>query len=145
MQSTLIQPKKSLKTKACVYIHLKDIHESIKKILGELLAGLAHLNIEVIFDEDESFESALEKIDMMLVLNEDEKLLQKAWKEGIVTITKPFSGSVVDYNPNTEKGNSFIFNNLNEWEVFAAIVRALETYKFPYDWKFIQRSCRQSV
>jgi len=39
-----------------------------------------------------------------------------------------------DYNPVMEKGDGFYFKNRTKWEVFAAIVRALETYRFPYDW-----------
>lgn len=128
-----------------IYVYLKDVRESVKKILGNLLEGLAHLDLKVIFDEEEPLETALEKANMLLILNQDKKMLKKAWENGIVTITDKFADEIADYNPNNETGNSFTFENLNEWEVFAAIVRALETYKFPYDWKFISRSCRKAV
>ncbi|MDB4978678.1 MAG: starch synthase [Candidatus Peribacteria bacterium] len=46
-----------------------------------------------------------------------------------------------DYNPVEESGNSFIYTKENPWLCFAAIVRAVETFKFPYDWKTIQKHC----
>lgn len=45
-----------------------------------------------------------------------------------------------DYNPNHESGNGFIFREFSPWSIFAATVRALETFKFPYDWQNIVRS-----
>ena len=139
------EPKKSQSNTPAIYIYLQDIHESIKIILGDLFEGLAHLDVKVIFDEEEPLETALEKANMILILNQDKKLLKKAWENGVVTITNKFTNEIADYNPNNETGNSFIFENFNEWEIFAAVVRALETYKFPYDWKFISRSCKKSV
>ena len=141
-QETIEKPE--LKTPV-IYIYLKDVHESVKKILGSLFEGLAHLDLKVIFDEEDPLESALEKANMMLILNQDKKLLKRAWENGVVTITNKFTDTIADYNPNKETGNSFTFENFNEWEIFAAIVRALETYKFPYDWKFISRSCKKTV
>ncbi len=53
-----------------------------------------------------------------------------------------------DYHPNHETGNSFIYTKTNSWSIFAALVRAVETFKFPYDWQGIVRhglSCEVSV
>jgi hypothetical protein len=150
MQTYLTQdktqsPKVQANKVATIYVYLKNIRDNVKKILGPILEGLAHLDINVVFSEEIPLEKALSQCDMMLVLNEEEELLKKAWSQGVVTITNSFNKNIVNYNPNTEKGNSFTFENCNQWEVFAAIVRALETYKFPYDWKFISRTCRRSV
>ncbi len=49
-----------------------------------------------------------------------------------------------DYNPKTEKGNSFIFNEKSPWSLFASIIRATESFKFPYDWKNIQKNCMET-
>ncbi|MBI2453566.1 hypothetical protein HYV58_00100, partial [Candidatus Peregrinibacteria bacterium] len=40
-----------------------------------------------------------------------------------------------NYNPLQEKGNGFYFKNANVWEIFAAVVRAAETYQFSSDWE----------
>lgn len=56
-------------------------------------------------------------------------------KNGCVPIAKLDGDSTIDYNPLKEKGNGFYFKNPTKWEIFAAVVRALETYQFPYDWE----------
>jgi starch synthase len=47
--------------------------------------------------------------------------------------------SVKDYNPNQETGNAFVFEKATQWHCFGALVRALETHRFPFDWRTIQR------
>ena len=37
----------------------------------------------------------------------------------------------------------FMFEKITVWHAFAAVVRALETYRFPFDWKTIQKHCMQ--
>jgi len=113
------------------------------EVYNTLREGLKHLNAQVITEED--FENGLKQAHMAVILDENMDLIKKAWENGVVTITSKFNETIEDYNPNTESGNAFVFENANEWEVFAAVVRATETYKFPYDWKFIVRSCKSSV
>ncbi len=50
-----------------------------------------------------------------------------------------------DYNPIQESGNAFISNPQTSWTWYAALVRAIETYKLPYDWKTIQKHCMDTV
>jgi hypothetical protein len=138
-----VTPKKRTKVPT-VLLAMAHISEDIKnEVIETLEEGLSHLNINILMDE--TSELALEKSHVVVLFGKDENLLKKAWKEGVVPITQAFDGSIVDYNPNTESGNAFIYENANHWEVFAAIVRACETYKFPYDWKFIVRSCTKSA
>ena len=40
-----------------------------------------------------------------------------------------------------EDGNAFTYDQLTHWHCFAAAVRAIETYRFPYDFKTIQKHC----
>ena len=44
-----------------------------------------------------------------------------------------------NYHPNEETGNSFTYPSTNPWDIFMALVRAHETYRFPYDWQHIVR------
>ncbi len=46
----------------------------------------------------------------------------------------------IEYDPTGEQGNSFYFCEENPWSVFAAVVRATETYRFHYDWAGIVRN-----
>lgn len=57
---------------------------------------------------------------------------------GVVPVS-PECRSLSDYNPVQEAGDSFLFPEGNAWLAFAALVRALETFKFPFDWRTIQR------
>lgn len=41
---------------------------------------------------------------------------------------------VTEYEPTKEEGNGFHFGNKNVWSIFAAIIRAMETKRFSYDW-----------
>lgn len=50
-----------------------------------------------------------------------------------------------DYNPIQESGNAFLAEPHTPWTWFAALVRAIETYKLPYDWRTIQRHCMETV
>lgn len=50
-----------------------------------------------------------------------------------------------DYNPVQESGNAFLADPHTPWTFFAALVRSLETYKLPYDWRTIQRHCMETV
>jgi hypothetical protein len=147
MQTTTIEAEhkseesKDKKTKApAIYLAAAKVKESV---IATLEKGLSHLDIEIIKEDD--FEKGLKVAHMVVLLDENLPQLKKAWEAGVVTITSAFDSSITDYNPNTESGNSFVYKNTNEWEIFAAVVRALETYKFPYDWKFIIRSCKSSV
>ena len=135
--------KKGVKTPT-VLLATAHISENIKNdVIKTLEEGLSHLDIKLL--KDGTGELPLEKSNIVVLFEKDKNLLKKAWKKGVVPITQAFDKSIVDYNPNTESGNSFIYKSINHWEIFAAIVRACETYKFPYDWKFIVRSCTKSV
>ena len=59
-----------------------------------------------------------------------------------VSLKRP---EILDYNPTKESGNAFIYKKNDQWDAFAAIVRAAETFKFPYDWKHIVRQGIESV
>jgi glycogen synthase len=69
---------------------------------------------------------------------EEEPEFHRALSLGAVPIA-PVCPLLEDYNPNQERGNAFLYEECTPWHCFAAIVRALETYRFPFDWKTIQR------
>lgn len=60
-------------------------------------------------------------------------------KTGCVPVAQLNGDSTVEYNPLHEKGNGFYFKDSTKWEIFAALIRALETYKFPFDWENLIR------
>jgi glycogen synthase len=62
---------------------------------------------------------------------------------GVVPISLPCDG-LEDYDPVQEAGNAFLFAESNPWLCFASLIRALETYKLPFDWRTIQRHAMES-
>ena len=57
----------------------------------------------------------------------------------IVRATGGLADTVQDYDPRTGQGNGFVFERYDRWALFAAIVRALESYKHKGDWHALQR------
>jgi|WetSurMetagenome_2_1015567.scaffolds.fasta_scaffold122745_3 hypothetical protein len=78
--------------------------------------------------------------DMAVLFEEHHGDIQKIMTNGTVAIGHEKSPFLQDYHPNEESGNSFVYGAMNPWAVFMALVRAHETYRFPYDWQNIVRS-----
>src|SRR5579864_5950262 len=65
-----------------------------------------------------------------------------AMRYGSVPIVRKVGGladTVQEYDPRTGDGNGFTFTNYDPWELFAAIVRALELYRFKDVWRTLQQ------
>ena len=65
-----------------------------------------------------------------------------AMRYGSVPIVRSVGGladTVQEYDPRTGEGNGFAFTNYDPWELFAAIVRALELFRFKDIWRTLQQ------
>ncbi len=65
-----------------------------------------------------------------------------AMRYGSVPIVHSVGGladTVQEYDPRSGQGNGFAFANYDPWELFAAIVRALELYRFTDIWRTLQQ------
>lgn len=65
-----------------------------------------------------------------------------AMRYGSVPIVRAVGGladTVQEYDPRTGQGNGFSFTNYDPWELFAAIVRALELFRFKDIWRTLQQ------
>jgi hypothetical protein len=51
----------------------------------------------------------------------------------IVPITNPLSKKFSEFNPMKFEGNAFLFEPVNQYQMFAAIVRYLENVRYPGD------------
>jgi starch synthase len=56
----------------------------------------------------------------------------------IVRATGGLADTVHDYDPQTEHGTGFVFQAYDRWQLFAAVIRAVEVYKHPSLWRQIQ-------
>lgn len=55
----------------------------------------------------------------------------------IVHETGGLSDTVIDFNPRTGNGTGFVFSRYSPEDLLVAIVRALETYKYPQVWEHL--------
>lgn len=143
---------------------VSDVDQNIRKILEEIVDGIASLGIQlVIIDSDateirescdkwhgnhpESIKCVSENeveedlIDIMILKNVGDKDLAILKENNMVPIAE--GGKVSSFDPIAEKGNGFIFES-NPWSLFASLVRAAETYRFPYDWKNIIKAVHRT-
>lgn len=115
------------------------------ELFTKLSSGAAH-RISIIPDDETNVRKMLAGSDMALFLSEhsDDDILENCLRYGTVPVSLP--NSILDnYNPVQESGNAFVYESANPWRCFAGIVRALETFKFPYDWRTIQRHAIESI
>ncbi len=132
-----------------------EVEDSHRDAVERFLEGTCSLEVEVVVVADTDFDSfshpnvhyvpyseksrknLMEASDIMVALpsNDMEEMLMN----GVIPISHKHE-LIDNYNPNSEAGNGFVYGNVNDadhWKMFAALIRALETYKFPYDWRNI--------
>lgn len=138
----------------------KELNKKSLKVLKEILKGLEQMKVEVVVLTDsiekdlpmkhvkilpynrENRQLLLEGADMSLGFKFSD--VEEMLLHGTIPIS-PVRPEVSDYNPNHETGNAFIYMKEDPWVIFAALVRALETFKFRYDWNHIVRQGMESV
>lgn len=158
------EPKKAI---VCIPMGVSDALGG--KLLEEVLPGLLELPIEILILGKGSAsygqmltQLAKEQKHRVAIIPNDAKMVAKmfaasdmalflcpsagtqevtqALNYGTIPVT-PAGAGLQDYNPNQESGNAFTYQKENAWHCYGALVRALETFKFPYDWKTIQKEC----
>lgn len=160
MKANLAKELKISSAKPLVAIFLDGDLGKREKSLMSAIEGSGSLGVEVVVLTDMEHRKMVPENATHFVYNQKnrKKLLEAAdialgfsfndVEEMLLHGTIPVSAKrpeVQDYNPNKESGNSFIYQQSNQWGVFAALVRAIETFKFPYDWKHIIRQGLESV
>lgn len=137
------------------------------KLLEELLPGLMELPVQLVIlgkgsasygkmlttmaaehadrmaiipHEEQAVRTMYAASDMALFLCDPAGMteLKHALAYGAVPVA-PVANTLTDYNPNQESGNAFTYGKMTVWHAFGAVVRALETYRFPFDWRTIQK------
>lgn len=108
------------------------------------LANQFQTKIRILPNNLETQTEVLKSADIVLISDHQNKsLIQQAWENGCVPIVHECE-SVTDYNPVTEEGNAFVYHKRDVWNLFAGVIRALETYRLPYDWKGIIRNGKKA-
>lgn len=118
---------------------------SYGSLFTELTKKQGH-RVAIIPNEEDMIRKMYAAADMALFLTDPAKMpeLLAALRYGAIPVSLP-STLIENYDQNQESGNAFLFEKPTMWSAFAAVVRALETYRFPFDWRTIQRHCMESA
>lgn len=109
------------------------------------LAKQQRHRVHIVAQTDADVSKMYAAADMAMFLSDTPmKELEHCLSYGVVPVA-PHMPSLEDYDPIQERGNAFLFETPTKWLAFAALVRAVETHKFPFDWRTIQRHCMESV
>lgn len=98
--------------------------------------------ITIVDDNEENKRKVYAASDMFLMLSENKEVtdeVKNAMRYGVVPIS-PDTNFTENYDAIQEKGNAFIYKKGSPWNFFATIIKSMENFKFPYDWKNIQVS-----
>jgi len=82
----------------------------------------------------------LKNIDVIVYPDQwNRSLAQAAQKMGIVPIVEEGMG-FENFDPESESGNGFVYENEGFWSAVSALLRASENFKFSYDWRNIRKN-----
>jgi starch synthase len=62
----------------------------------------------------------------------------------IVRATGGLADTIRDFDPNAQTGNGFVFEAYDHWDLYAQVVRALETFRQPALWRRLQTNAMTS-
>ena len=66
----------------------------------------------------------------------------EAMRYGVIPVVRKTGGladSVIDYDPGTDMGTGFVFNDFDSYAFYGTVARSLETYKYPEAWRIFQK------
>ncbi len=98
--------------------------------------------IAIVPDNDENKRKLYAASDIFLTTSKNTECIEAmktGMNYGVVPIC-PENNTTTNYNAAKELGNAFEYSRESVWSFFAAFIRAIENYKFPYDWKLIQKN-----
>ena len=114
-------------------------------LFTELSQNHAH-RIAILPSDEVSMRKMYAASDAVLFCSDPSDLpeLAEALSYGVVPIA-PETKKLENYNAIQEAGNAFLYKKETVWDCFGALVRAVETQKFPFDWRTIQKNSMESV
>ncbi|MDP3976190.1 MAG: hypothetical protein Q8P95_04725 [bacterium] len=141
---------------------ISEIDDHIWALIREIMAGISAIGVQLVLvepgsetqkDELKRLEKACpgwikmlrssevdsEACDMTVLENLTAEKLKELRLIQLVPLAE--RGEIHPFDPIAEKGNGFKFEG-SPWSLFVALVRAAETYRFPYDWKTVLRGMR---
>jgi starch synthase len=95
--------------------------------------------VTIIPDNDENKRKTYAASNIILIPADSAECVKEAgnaMQYGVIPVIAK-QDFVEDYDPVQEKGNAFVYTKDSPWSFFATLIRALENFRFPYDWKNI--------
>ena len=127
----------------CQIIVLGKGSQKYGSMLTQLEEENAH-RIKIIKDNEDNRRKMYASADISLFFTEDVDELANCLAYGTIPVSTE-QDCLKDFDPAQEAGNAFIAESSDPWAWFAALVRACETFKLPYDWKTIQKQAMEMV
>ena len=114
-------------------------------LFTELSQKHAH-RIAILPNDEVSMRKMYAASDAVLFCSDPSDLpeLAEALSYGVVPIA-PNTKALENYNAIQEAGNAFLYKEETVWDCFGALVRVIETHKFPFDWRTIQKKSMEIV
>ncbi len=123
--------------------------EKYQKLISQYEEKYKHM-IKIISDNEDNKRKIYAASDIGIVLTEDKEDIDSILNYlsyGVIPVVSEKMAKelpVSKYNPVEENGNAFIYKK-NKWLFFAAIIKAIENFIFPYDWSVIQKNAMESI
>ena len=104
--------------------------------------------ITILDQSDENEKDILALADTCIFLNQDDTKVLSSLSYACIPLYLKSENSnklISNFNPLSEKWNWFLIDSYSYWHIFSTIVKANETYRFPYDWENLKQQCANSL
>lgn len=138
------------------YKALWIVKVSDKKILKKLLKGFWELKTNFIVVTSESFDVDKSNIVFIsdnkfldsgadfIICDDSMECVSGCLEKAITPITIEGNTVLSQFDPMKNQGNSYLYDSVNEWSIFATLIRYLENYKFSFDNKNLVKNIFES-
>ncbi|MBT5346684.1 hypothetical protein HOJ01_00280 [bacterium] len=109
----------------------------------ELINAFNKEGINVCFFQDFENISELEGDILLIEKNMEDQAMQALKLKPMVPIVYKENQMFVEFDANREVGFAFLYVDNSMFSQFAAVIRAVETYKFPFDWKNLLKEVQE--
>ena len=109
----------------------------------ELINALNKEGISVCFFQDFDDIQDLEGDILLVEKSMEDQAMQALKLKTMVPVVCKDTQMFVEFDANREVGFAFVYKDNSKFSQFAAIIRAVETFKFPFDWKNLLKEVQE--
>lgn len=138
----VVEPLSALNFKLSVLAEGEEAHQKELFKLSEAYSD----NLEVLESVNQNKQEIISQAQVVIFMTapSDDDLLFLAKNNVIAIIPSDNKNKeLINFDAQKEVGNCFVYDPNNFWDFLATILRAYETYKFPYDWSQCKKSFKK--